>query len=274
MEAAILAVPYDSAQREWRMGRGPGRLLGAGLAEALRARGHAVAVEWVEAETAFPAEVATTFQLARRLSERVRAAAPSFPLVLSGGCFAALGVLGGTGADAVVWLDAHGDLNTPETTRSGFLDGMALATATGRCWAGLAAAVPGFRPVPDDRVVLVGGRDLDAGERALLDGSPVAHVQSARDLAPALDALAGRARSVYLHVDLDVLDPAEARANGFAVPGGLTVEEVEGVVRAVATRFSLVGATLSAYDPRFDPEGRVPAAAVRIAAAVLEAARD
>jgi len=61
----------------------------------------------------------------------------------------------------VLWFDAHGDFNTPESTLGGFLDGMALAIATGRCWTGLAATVPGFTPVAEENVVLVGARDLD-----------------------------------------------------------------------------------------------------------------
>ena len=130
MDARILAVPYDSGRREWRMGRGPEQLLRAGLEDALRARGHRVATERVEAEVESGGEVAATFLLARTLAERVREAAPAFPLVLSGNCSAALGVLGGAGPAGVLWLDAHADLNTPETSRSGFVDGMSLAVAT------------------------------------------------------------------------------------------------------------------------------------------------
>src|SRR5262249_14904010 len=147
----LLTVPYDSARRGERMGRGPDALLAAGVAEHLRGQGRAVVVERVETADAFPLEVGTTFDLVRRLAAGVRAAlaAGHFPLVLAGNCFSALGTLAGLGEEVgVAWFDCHGDFHTPETTPSGFLDGMALAGAVGLCWTKVAAAVPGFRPVP------------------------------------------------------------------------------------------------------------------------------
>lgn len=281
MDVRILAVPWDSGRRDWRMGRGPERLLEAGLEEALRGPGRAVRTEWVEADGE-AGEVATAFRLARALAERVRAAGAegAFPLVLSGNCSAALGVLGGIGPAGVVWMDAHGDLNTPESTRSGMVDGMSLAVATGRCWTGIAGTIRGFLPVPDEFVVLAGARDLEPGERALLARSGIAPVDVPRvreegveaAFGPALDALAGRVPRVYLHVDLDVLDPAEAPANAFAAPGGFTLDEVVAAVRLAGERMTVAGATLSAYDPAADPDARVPAAAARIAAAVVGSA--
>lgn len=279
MDVRILAVPYDSGRREWRMGRGPEQLLRAGLEDALRARGHRVEAERLEAD-AETGEVAGTFLLARTLAERVREAAPAFPLVLSGSCSAALGVLGGVGPAGVLWLDAHADLNTPESSRSGMVDGMSLAMATGRCWTGIAGTIRGFLPVPDEFVVLAGARDLDPGERVILARSGIAGVDVPRvreegvaaAFGPALAALAERVNRLYLHVDLDVLDPAEARANHFAARGGLTLDEVEAAVRLAGSRLELAGATLSAYDPDADAGGKVPPAAARIAAAVVESA--
>lgn len=281
MDVRILAVPYDSGRRGWRMGRGPERLLRGGVREALRRRGHGVHTEWVEADPA-AGEVGSVFQLARSLADRVRRAdgPPAFPLALSGNCAAALGMLGGLGPVGVVWLDAHADLNTPETTRSGMVDGMSLAAATGRCWTGIAGTVRGFLPVPDDRVVLAGARDLDPGERAVLARSAITAVEVTRvreegveaALGPALAALAERADRVYLHLDLDALDPAEAPANGFAAPGGFTVDELEAFVGLLGRRLPIAGATLSAYDPDADPGGLVPPVAARIATAILAAA--
>jgi arginase len=283
----ILQVPYDSGYRDRRMGRGPARFVHTGAGSRLRALGHEVDAETVEAELPFPSEIATSFAVYRQLAERVRVSvdAGRFPVVLSGNCGAALGAIGGICAPkpeeaiGVVWLDAHGDFNTPETTPSGFLDGMALAALVGRCWTGPSAAIAGFRPVAEADVVLVGARDLDAGEAALLARSRVVRVGAepirtdgvAAALGPALDALAARVRRAYVHIDLDVLDPAlVGRANDYAVPGGLSVAEAVDVVREVAARCALAGVGLSAYDPELDVDGAVWGAGI----ALLEAAAD
>jgi arginase len=138
------------------VGRGPENILCH-----LNAGDH-FAVDNVEVQGQVPLEVGTSFAVARRIAESVRQAVSSgaFPLVLAGNCLSCVGTLGGLGAPspAIIWLDAHGDFNTPETTVSGFLDGMALATAVGRCWGKLAATIPGFCPVPEKQVVLVGAR--------------------------------------------------------------------------------------------------------------------
>lgn len=164
-----------------------------------------------------------------------------------------------------MWLDAHGDFNTPETTRSGFLDGMALAMLTGRCWRGLAATIPGFHPVADENVLLAGVRDLDVGERALLEESAV-RVLPALDLRiggvraaleSALDVLPGRAAGVHVQVDLDVLDAGEARANEFAPPGGLSTAELRDALAAIAARGPVSSLGISAFDPEWDERGAV-----------------
>ncbi len=178
MEIRLLLVPYDSGQRNVRMGAGPEHLRAAGLEKHLAAQGHQVDSEVIEpASRNWRAEVQTSFELMRAVAKHVRAArtAKRFPLVLSGNCLAAVGVIAGLGAGTgVVWIDAHGDFNTPQTTTSGFLDGMTLATATGQCWGELANSIEGFQPVPDNAVVLLGARDLDAG-RSLGPGSLPGH---------------------------------------------------------------------------------------------------
>jgi len=269
MPVDLITVPYDTARRGKRMGAGPDHFLENGAAKRLRAVAGRVRETSVGADRHFPAEVHTAFELARGIALAVRAARghDALPLVLAGNCIASLGVLGGLGTEGlgIVWLDAHGDLHTPETTTSGTLDGMALATATGRCWTSLAATVDGLTPVSDERVLLVGGNALDAPEVRLLEGSLMLHAApaqvrgqgSGKPLAELLDALAGRVRRVYLHVDLDVHDPAEGRANEFWAPAGLTADEVRHVVREVAARVPIAGASITAYDPEFDPDGKM-----------------
>jgi arginase len=160
----------------------------------------------------------------------------------------------------VIWLDAHADFNTPETTPSGFLDGMALAALTGRCWGPLTASITGFHPVSDAHVVLVGARHIDPLEEQLLASSRVRRIEAARvrtdgvrvALDTALTELARHVSRVYLHIDLDVHDRAEAQANQYAEPGGLSPDSVRDLVRVTGERFSIVAAALTSYDPTHD----------------------
>ena len=118
---------------------------------------------------------------------------------------------------ALVWIDAHGDLNTPDTTPSGFLGGMPFAQLLGWCfddWRRQAGLEP---PLPEERAVLVGGRDLDPGERASVDRS---QLHESDDAAGALAALPPDA-PLYVHVDTDVLDPSLTPDAGFPAPGRL-----------------------------------------------------
>lgn len=267
----LVEVPYDSGHWGTRMGRGPGALASAGAVQRLRAAGHTVESERLSVATPFPVEVSTAFHVNRVLAERVRAAVwhSRFPVVLAGNCMSCLGVLAGIGAPdtGIVWLDAHGDFNTPETTSSGFLDGMALSVATGRCWRRMALGVTGFRPIDPSRVLLVGARDLDPAECTEIEQAGVERVAPAdvrTRLPVALDRLRQQVEQIYLHVDLDVLDPAEGSANGYASPHGLTLAQVREVIRSVQAAFRVRAATLSAYDPAYDLDGRAGTAALEI----------
>src|SRR5262249_18999278 len=257
MTIATIFVPYDSGHRGARMGRGPLHFREHGVADRLRARGHDVVETVIEVSSPLPMEVGTSFAVDRAVAERVGAAAVgnAFPLVFAGNCGSSLGTVSGVRAATpndssdigVIWLDAHADFNTPETTTTGFLDGTALAALAGQCWRGLTATIPGFRPVSDANVVLVGARDVDTGEERLLASSRAVRVAAARmeadgaaaALDAALTALARRVSRVYLHIDLDVHEPSEARANQYAVPGGLSAGTVRELVRVVASRFSV-----------------------------------
>jgi arginase len=269
----LIQVPYDSGHRNVRMGRGPLHFHEHGAADRLNAAGHEVAESLIEVPSPFPTEIGTSFALHRALADAVRGAvaAERFPLILAGNCGSALGTVSGlrsaTPHDSspvgVIWLDAHADFHTPDTTTSGFLDGTALATLTGQCWHALTSAIPGFLPVSDAHVVLVGARDIDPAEELRLAQSHVIRVEAARLRAEGAgnagslhDALAELTRRnvarVYLHIDLDVHDPADAQANQYAAPGGLAPSTVRDLVTAVAGRFEIVAAALTAYDPTCD----------------------
>ena len=276
MEIELLLVPYDSARRSERMGAGPEALVTAGLPERLVQRGHRVRQTIIEPRAdSGRAEIRTSFELATLLADAVRGAraARRFPLVLAGNCGVASGVCAGLGSDVMVlWADAHGDLNTPETTIGGFLDGMALATLTGRCWSGMAARIPGFTPVPEERIWLLGARDLDPLEADALERSAIRRLP-----AQALDphtvmAIADGARnnaSLYVHLDLDVLDASVGRANAFAVPGGLSAEALVASCQMLRQHAAPAAVTISAYDPAVDVDRRASDVALRAVEALF-----
>jgi arginase len=279
LNVQIITAPYDSGYRDWRMGRGPAHILEHGLRDVLVQQGYSASSTDVNVD--FVTENAVAFGVCRALSERVKAARESqaFPLLLTGNCGNALGALAGLeiGKTGIVWFDAHGEFNTPDTTRSGFLDGMGLATIAGRCWKVLASTVPGFSPMPENHIILVGVRELDLEERALLENSGVGYISAAqvRDLgvqnalAPHLERLRQEVEQVYVHLDLDVLDPTEAQANSFPVPEGLTVAEVKKAIEAVKAQFRIAGGGLASYDPSCDLDNRALNASLQLLCALI-----
>ena len=267
----LIVMPYELGRHREGVGRGPEHLLEAGAERALGSQGANVRTELLEFEGTYSSEVNTSFDLIRQVSERVRAAVEedAFPVVLSGSCFAAVGVVAGLGerSPGVVWFDAHGDFETPESTVSGYFDGMGVTILTGGAWTGMRAAVPGDGPVPESGVVLAGARDFDVGEDERLRESQITHVPADRLDAP--DALVDAAESLgasglYLHVDLDVLDRDEAPVNVYSAPGGPSAAQLEARVGELLDRFPVRAVSLTAYDPECDPGGRVPPIAMRL----------
>jgi arginase family enzyme len=148
----------------------------------------------------------------------------------------------------VLWLDAHGDFNSPDTTPSGFLGGMCLAGGCGVWDTGFEG---GF---PADRVVLCGVRDLDEGERKLVDAS------GATDIGPQVETLVYLQNAldgdpVYVHLDVDVLDPSIMPAQ-FPAPGGLTDERLRDLIEAVADASEVVGIEITAFEAPDDDADR------------------
>jgi arginase len=278
MQVELIAIPYDSGRRGERMGAGPVRLLDAVLGSRITEAGHELQVRMLEPPPGtWPAEIGMAFVLARQAAEAIAATAGNaFPLLLSGNCGpAALGAVAGLGSEPVVfWFDAHGDFNTPETTIGGFLDGMALATLTGRCWTQLTSALPGFRPAREKDVVLLGARDLDPLEAKTLDTSAVRRIGVAemRERLPRELADLGTSRSAYLHLDLDVLDPSEGWVNSYAAPGGLTKTELEWAIAAIGATVPLRAASLTSFDPESDASGKACETAIALGLTVIDVA--
>jgi arginase len=250
----LIQVPYHLGRRD--------EVLGAGPAPLAAAIGDDSTV--VERPGMFRNEIGASFDIARALSDVVRGTLErgEFPLVLAGNCSTALGTVTGLDRDVgVVWFDAHADLHTPDTSPSGFFDGMALAALIGEGWSELRRGLAAVHP---DNVLLVGARDFDPTERV-----DAVRRADARSLERALDELT--ADAVYVHIDLDVLDAAEARANDWASEGGFTAAELDIALDAIAARFEVVAAAFTAYDPRFDEDGRVPRIAASLVPRLLRA---
>jgi arginase len=131
----------------------------------------------------------------------------------------------------LLWLDAHGDFNTPDTTPSGFLGGMCLAGAVGLWDTGYGAGVG------PERVVLVGGRDLDDAEVQLMARDGVVRTDD-----PAA-ALAGR--EVFVHLDVDILDPTVIPGQLYPAPGGLDTTQLRDLLADVAAQARIVGAEIT-----------------------------
>ncbi|MBZ9856133.1 arginase family protein [Mesorhizobium sp. CA13] len=261
MKVSIILASYDSGHYHGGMGQGPDALIAGGLVEALTMAGHDVAVEDIgKVGDAQEREIATGFAVCNAVSGEVRIARDRgrFPIVLAGNCLTSAGAVAGEGADAIIWADQHGDLNTPDTSIYGFLDGMALATVLGLCWRPMAAAVPGFKPVDPSRCVLVNARDLDPAEKQLLDTLPVIRTECPGAAEATEKLKAAGAQRAHMHLDLDVHDPEALQANRYVTPGGPGPEQLRQAVCAMALSVPISGITISAYDPAFDAQANVP----------------
>jgi arginase len=268
MKIQIITVPYDCGYKEQRQGLGPDRFFKHGIDQKLEADGHQVAISHIESRSDFTIEVMTAFELNRLLADEIRRAIENgfFPVVLSGNCNSCLGSIAGIGPEnlGVVWFDAHGEFNTPETTLSGFLDGMPIAIATGRCWKSVAKTIPGFSPVAEENLVLVGARDLDAEEQKQLEQSEiqlvrtvtVEEVEILREIEAALIHLQSRVTGIYLHIDMDAFEVGGGTANHYDATGGMSPEFLIKAIALVKEYIPLRGCTIASYDPAFDSDSR------------------
>ena len=263
----VISVPYRYDQHGEGVGAGPDALRGAGLTERLRQAGldtgAEVSAHLSDSEREDGRTAVNIGKLGANTAQFVSASrrAGNGALVLAGDDTAAIGVVAGLQAAegagtpiGIVWLDAHGDFNTPETSYSGILAGMPLAILAGLAgplWreaAGLAA------PIPTDRLVLAGTRDLDEKEAELLRSTdvrvvPVGEVRKGAPFADVVDWLARRSTILYLHVDLDVLDPRFVPSASTPAADGLTVDElVDAMVTVLGTR-KVAAITVTSLNP-------------------------
>jgi arginase len=153
----------------------------------------------------------------------------------------------------ILWLDAHGDYNTPDTSGSGYLGGMCLAGACGEWDPGLGDTID------SERLVMAGVRDLDDGERELLERSSATVIGASvvETLVAVKNALDGA--PVFIHLDLDVIDPEEFPA-AVPAPGGLSSDKLYDLMEAVAEDSELVGIEVTAFEAPGDPDDLADAA--------------
>lgn len=185
------------------------------------------------------------------------------PVSIGGDCCTSLGFLAGLQRGGLeptlIWMDAHGDFNTWATTPSGFLGGMPLAMIAGRGEQTIVEGV-GLKILAEHRIILSDARDLDPEEREALNGSGVWHVPDAE----ALLHTSLPEGPLYVHFDVDIIDPEEAPAMSYLAPGGPSAALLGRVFRRFAESGRLAAVSVSAWNPELDRDGRTADVAMRL----------
>lgn len=181
--------------------------------------------------------------------------------ILGGECTLVAGSMSGAlGVEPemlLVYFDAHGDFNTVATTPSHFVGGMCLAHLCGKQVAPL--LWPGVKTLAEDHAYLVGARELDPGESGNLNRSKVHRIAFDREQIDAPSLLSAvRRKPVWLHVDLDIVDPRELAAVALPVDGGPTLRALSELLASVAHVADVRGVEICGYDARKDPGGQIP----------------
>jgi arginase len=283
----IIGAELDLGQDRRGVDMGPSAMRYAGLQARLEALGFAVQDEGniVAPDMAALAQgdprakyLSEILRYNVRMADAVEAAARAgeFPLVLGGDHSLAIGVLGGlaraAGAPgAVLWIDAHGDLNTPDTSPSGNIHGMPVAAAVGlgRAWFDT-----GQWPVPsldEARVAMIGVRSLDDEEREVLRRTQIRVVTMAEidriGMEAAVDTALDRLRAapwVHVSLDMDVMDPLHAPGVGTPVPGGITYREAHLMMEMVSESGMMGSLQVVEVNPILDVQNRSAQLAVEL----------
>lgn len=273
----VAKFPYSGSMAGPELSEGPEIIERGGLREVLESMGCVLA----ESETArlTPDEkhhygVWHRLGLASRHLREIVAGQRHrglFTLGLLANCNGLMGMLAGlqhSGPDwrplqvGLVYCDAHGDFNTPETTLSGMLGGMPVAVSTGLCLTRLRLECGLDPALPTRYVTMVGVRDLDPHERELLDRSDVEHisVDEVRRLSPSIDLemerLAIITDLIYVHIDLDVLDPSEVPGHGLPVEGGPSSSELADALEMMFEQPKAAAFGIASYPAGRDEDGR------------------
>jgi arginase len=272
----LIVCPYDMGRRNWRCGLGPAAILQNDAVARLEAAGANVRVVEIETRVDYECESDLVFEAQRQIAERTARAREEerWPVILAGNCNAAVGGASGIGGGkrGLIWFDAHGDYCTPETSDTGFIDGMGLSMMVGRCWPRALSTIRGYAAIAQSDTILVGARDLDPWEVEDLAVSQISElsVETIRSggvraaFEPALRDLAGTVDRIYLHIDIDVHDPLKVPANHYNAPDGLWADEVREAVELIARHVRIAAVSLGSYDPAADPDGKTAEVAVEL----------
>jgi arginase len=287
----IIGVPMDLGQSRRGVDMGPSALRVAGLQARLRALGHTVedignvAVKqpeeqhYGEKRAKYLTEIAETCRGLAETTERTLAEG-FLPLLLGGDHSIAVGSLSGVSnfyrkqgkRVGCLWLDAHGDMNTPESSPSGNIHGMPLAAIIGYGAPQLVGLL-GFQPKVEPRnVSLVGVRDLDAKERRLVKDSGV-HVFTMRDvdergmrevMTEALRFVTDDTAGAAISLDMDFVDPADAPGVGTPVRGGVTYREAHLAMEMIADSKAMLSLEVVEINPVIDLHNKTALLAVEM----------
>ena len=177
------------------------------------------------------------------------------PVSIAGDCCSAIGVLAGLQRfeidPTLIWLDAHGDFNTWETTPSGFLGGMPLAMIVGRGEQTMTQAVS-LTTIEEKRVILTDGRDLDPGEQEAITDSEIIFLPDVKDLL-SLELPPG---PIWVHFDTDTLTPDEAPAQNYPASGGPSSDLLRSVFERLAQSGQIAAVSVSTWNPNLDEDGQ------------------
>jgi arginase len=187
----------------------------------------------------------------------------TLPVSIAGDCCTAIGVMAGLQRARIdplfIWFDAHGDFNTWETTPSGFLGGMPLAMIAGLGDQTMPRAVD-LQAVEQENIILTDGRDLDPGERELVQGSNITHMEDPMDLLE----YDFQDRPIYVHFDTDIVNPLDAPAMNYLAEGGSRAEELGKVFRHIAQTGLVKSISVSSWNPELDEDGRTKEAILNL----------
>jgi arginase len=294
----IVGIPMDLGQQRRGVDMGPSALRYAGLYDRLVREGHQVedlgnidvpvrdersvrAHRWIEADEGglrhLPEVIAACE--AMYLEAQKCAAADTLPLFLGGDHSIAIGTVAGmtcSGPLGLLWVDAHGDFNTPGTTPSGNIHGMSVAALIGQGQPELVnLGHPGPKLRPHD-VVMIGVRDLDGGERTALanSGITVYTMRDVDELGMATVARRALARlnhmpRIHLSLDMDAIEPSVAPGVGTPVPGGLTFREAHLLMEIVGESHKIAALDVVEINPILDEGNRTAELAVELITSAL-----